>query len=97
MNPIRREVLNGLFVLVISTLHRSPPPRRGREALILELYQTCSRTLRSVATIQGARRASGQTNPRAASTKKPPTSVPAAWCAHSYQVSSIRVRQAHEN
>jgi hypothetical protein len=48
----------------------SPSPRRRPEALLLELYQTCSRTSRSVATIQGARRASGQTHLRAASTKR---------------------------
>src|SRR5712692_8554748 len=52
--------------------------RCRREALVIEFYQPCSRTLPSVATIQGARRASGQTNTRAASTRKIPTSVPAA-------------------
>jgi len=44
-------------------------PRCRREALIPELYQTCAPTSRSAATIQGARRASGQTSLRAASTK----------------------------
>jgi len=53
-------------------------PRGRREALVFEFYQACSRTLPSAATIQGARRASGQTNLRAASTRKRATLVPAA-------------------
>jgi hypothetical protein len=50
----------------------------GARPLHSEFYQPCSRTIRSSATIQGARGASGQTNTRAASTRKKPTSVPTA-------------------
>ena len=42
--------------------------RRRREARVIEIYQPCSGTCRSVATIKDARRASGQTTHRAAST-----------------------------
>ena len=41
-----------------------------REAPISGFYQPCSRTIPAAATIQGARRASGRTNTRTASTKK---------------------------